>query len=193
MEQTGSICSSSIGQRTPTNNPSATDDNNNGAVNNNNPDSDDDTKQQNSSDDQSPPTMKKVSENNQSDEIDSGLDELKDLNSEGPLHQSEEELLSPNEDFGPESRNVHRKILSMSNHPNPHHQHYPYPGGFVPLFPQHQHLPQQQLFYDPTSFVPSMYHPQFYHHQHPPPYHHPGGIQDTDDSIRAIRDSVFGC
>ena len=46
-------------------------------------DSDDDTKQQNSSDDQSPPTMKKVSENNQSDEIDSGLDELKDLNSEG--------------------------------------------------------------------------------------------------------------
>ncbi|XP_075675825.1 uncharacterized protein LOC113792394 isoform X3 [Dermatophagoides pteronyssinus] len=106
--------------------------------------------------------------------------------SEGPLHQSEEELLSPNEDFGPESRNVHRKILSMSNHPNPHHQHYPYPGGFVPLFPQHQHLPQQQLFYDPTSFVPSMYHPQFYHHQ-PPSYHHPGGLQDPDDSIRAIR------
>lgn len=36
----------------------------------------------------------------------------------GPHHQSEEELLSPNEDFGPESRSAHRKLLiGYQQHP----------------------------------------------------------------------------
>lgn len=35
----------------------------------------------------------------------------------GPHHQSEEELLSPNEDVGPEFRSTHRKLLQQ------HHQH----------------------------------------------------------------------
>ncbi|XP_075586619.1 uncharacterized protein LOC124489911 isoform X5 [Dermatophagoides farinae] len=101
--------------------------------------------------------------------------------SEGPLHQSEEELLSPNEDFGPESRNAHRKILSMSSH-------YPYSGGFV-----HHHPPPQHLFYDPSTPPFAFYHPheQFHHHPPPPPpsyhLHHPGSVIDPDDSTRAIR------
>ncbi|XP_046908273.2 uncharacterized protein LOC124489911 isoform X3 [Dermatophagoides farinae] len=112
---------------------------------------------------------------------DSGLDETKDSNLEGPLHQSEEELLSPNEDFGPESRNAHRKILSMSSH-------YPYSGGFV-----HHHPPPQHLFYDPSTPPFAFYHPheQFHHHPPPPPpsyhLHHPGSVIDPDDSTRAIR------
>jgi len=42
------------------------------------------------------------------------------LYSPGPLHQSEEELLSPNEDFGPEARSAHRKLLTIGQHQQRH-------------------------------------------------------------------------
>ncbi|KAJ6222019.1 hypothetical protein RDWZM_000564 [Blomia tropicalis] len=45
-----------------------------------------------------------------------------DDGSKRPLHQSEEELLSPNEDFGPESRSAHRKFLTIGYDG---HQHFP--------------------------------------------------------------------
>lgn len=48
----------------------------------------------------------------------------------GPHHQSEEELLSPNEDFGPEARSAHRKLLiGYQQHPQSPEQLFFFNGG----------------------------------------------------------------
>lgn len=54
----------------------------------------------------------------------------------GPLHQSEEELLSPNEDLGPEARCAHKKLLTSSQYPgllSEHSQHYFYDSTGTPI------------------------------------------------------------
>ncbi|KAI2800016.1 hypothetical protein BLOT_012230 [Blomia tropicalis] len=81
--------------------------------------------------------------------------------SEGPLHQSEEELLSPNEDFGPESRSAHRKFLTIGYDGHQHFPQTPTNDEFEMFF--HPETPTGR---GPIPDAASMYGHHHHHHHH---------------------------
>ena len=77
------------------------------------------------------------------------------------MHQSEEELLSPNEDFGPESRSAHRKFLTIGYDGHQHFPQTPTNDEFEMFF--HPETPTGR---GPIPDAASMYGHHHHHHHH---------------------------
>ncbi|UXI19766.1 uncharacterized protein NH340_JMT05709 [Sarcoptes scabiei] len=101
--------------------------------------------------------------------------------SEGPLHQSEEELLSPNEELGPESRQAHRKLLINSNHPHYYQNFMPNPQ--LPIYSSDSSM---ITFHSEQATTPTARYPSHHSIRIAMPTDRIGSFSDYNYSTKAI-------